>query len=336
MNKLKIIIGGVILAWIQTTVSASLCTNIYYPVCWEDGKTYTNMCFLNEAEIDLKEMWTCSWVKSSNEKKIKNAQEKWESKTAKEITSEEKYLIKLDNFFAGKNYDISEKIEILNSLIIKIEKDSSLSNKSKQFYKNVISKYKLNLETIIIDAEQEKTAKKEKEDELKKETWTDSVTLDKKEENEPFKEYTAKNISSEKLKLFVRYIRDNLWVRPLNWQRITALSIIWKKVENWVTKNYTIYTVTEYYKDSKWEIHKGNTLEWVAIILSSEKDWKIELLEYLEPRNGQFYYQDYIKLFPIKLREKLDKESDFYKETISELKEVNQKSAQKYYGIKKD
>jgi hypothetical protein len=32
----------------------------------------------------------------------------------------------------------------------------------------------------------------------------------------------------------------------------------------------------------------------------------------------------------------LDKESDFYKETISELKEVNQKSAQKYYGIKKD
>lgn len=334
MNKLKIIILSTLFLGLSSSAWASLCTNVYYPVCWEDGKTYQNMCFLNEAEVKLQAMWTCSWIKSKNEKEVKKSLEKEEVKNAKITTPEEKMFIKLDNYFSGKDYSISKKIEILNKIEEALTSNKSLSKSNKEFYSNVIAKYRLNFETIILSEEEEKQNKLNQENELKEEVKADSVSIDKKEEN--INEYKWFNTPGDRLKLFVRYIRDNLWVRPLNWQRITALSIIGKKTEEWITKNYTIYAVTEFYKDKEWKVHEAKTTEWVAVILSTEENGQIELLEYLSPRTGQFYYQDYIKLFPYNLREKLEKNSDFYKDTIDELKEVNRKSAEKYYGLKKD
>lgn len=323
MRKVLIILG--ILAF-SSQVSARLCSNIEVPVCWVDGKTYTNYCHLNTYGVALKHEGTCikieSKIEKNDEKTDKNS-EKSEQKPSKSDEKvkkneqknnlEEKLAIFLEQKFKKLWYSEEEqKLKFVQKLIKALENYKTSQIDKKNEIIRLLSEYEKTLESKIVSEEN---------------TGTDT-------KNEKFNWYTAK--SEDKLSLFIRYIRDNEWGRVFNdWQRVSSISIVAKEKDWIITKNYVIFLVEEYYREKTWELGVWAKNEGVVIVLT-EDDWtSIWIIESFEPKWGNLYEEEAKKYFPEKFMNLLHKDSDFYKETIKELQEINKNAAKEHFDKKK-
>jgi len=333
--------------FIANFANASLCTNVYYPVCAQDWITYKNSCYLKEAWAKLDYFWSCEFKEAPKE-------DLTEKSTVSEADA--RITLFLDNLFVKHKMSLEWKINYINKLIPQVEDLKWPTKQQKIEVKNGLINYKNKLVLIKNKQEEEKEKlKKEQQEAIQKEKdlakkleeenknttviiaeddkKTDNNSNDTKNEDEDKNKYITENTAEKVNLLRINYIKDKIWTRALWWARITAFNIVWKTEDNnsWITDNYTIVVSQEFYEDNSGEIHTWVETIMPVLIQSKTENNTYEITGHKAPRWGNLYESDINEIFPTDFAKKLQKEADFFFEKVQELKEINLKNARIYF-----